>query len=253
LGQDGSGAPVVKWSPTTLHDKDCGCLGRVDQRWLPMDFYNPDDWTKLETAFTSAPPWALIATSGTIGGLLGWFLQSTKSAGKIGGLKGQIDELNVRIDSLKDRNLLTEERMKFTAEKAAIAGQIEDELKKRIQSLEMGIADKADIASLSALATEVKSGFAKLATANNEVSSSLSVVLRITEEPDVASVTVDNGALKKLDHETLKKFQGMGQLLDPDTLERLRAAGKGVSPETLEKLRGVGKPFINVDGDKKLR
>jgi TolA-binding protein len=185
-----------------------------------MDFYNPDDWTKLETAFTSAPRWALIAAASTVGCLLGWFLQSTKSAGKIGGLEGQIDELNVRIDSLKDRNLLTEERMKFTAEKAAIAGEVEDELKKRIQSLEMGIADKADIAALSALATEVKSGFANLAAANNAVSSSLFVALKVTEAADVAGFTVDTnsldfalyGAHRKLDPETLKKLEGVGKV-----------------------------------------
>jgi hypothetical protein len=60
-----------------------------------------------------------------------------------------------------------------------------DELRKIIQALEKAIAAKADNDSLIKLAAETKEGFAKLATANNAVTSSLSATLKVTEAPDV--------------------------------------------------------------------
>jgi hypothetical protein len=112
----------------------------------------------------------------------------------------------------------------LAAEKSALSGQADSELEKRVENLEVAIAAKADNDALSALGAEVKSGYARSAAANNELRSTVSVALKVTEAPDVASFTVDTtklealrdldglGAFRKLDYETLKKLEGVGKI-----------------------------------------
>jgi hypothetical protein len=99
-----------------------------------------------------------------------------------------------QIAGLKEQIAAVEQRLRLAADKAGIAGQAQDELTKRIQILDTAIAAKADSATLSELAAKVNDGFARLATANNALSSPLSInsrsavsvsteVLRATEAP----------------------------------------------------------------------
>jgi hypothetical protein len=164
-----------------------------------VDYTNPEFLTQQWTAFWSAPLITLPLFVAVVVAV--WWFRGTTLKGTIGGLKEQIATL--------------EQRLKLAADKAGIAGQAQDELKKQIQTLEMAIMAKADNASLSALAGKVDVGFAKLAAANNAVSSTVSAALNVTEAPDVASFTVDTnsldfglyGATRKLDTKTRKKLQ----------------------------------------------
>jgi hypothetical protein len=158
-----------------------------------MDPSNPDDWTKLETAFTSAPRWAVIvATGATVGAAVWWFrgtmfgreITSLKGemAGKVAGLEGQISVLN--------------ERLKLAADKVAIADRATDELEKQVQTLRVELAaltakaENASLAKVEAQLQKVEIATGNLATANNAVSSTLSAALNVTEAPDIASFTV---------------------------------------------------------------
>jgi hypothetical protein len=139
---------------------------------MAFDVSDPNEWERQWNVIWSAP--FVVLPVMVIAGLAGWWLQGTKSAGKISVL---------------------EERLKFAADKSEIASQAEDELKKQIQTLETAIAAKADNDSLIKLAAEVKEGFAKLETANNAVSSTVSVstvVLRVTDAQDTARMTIKN-------------------------------------------------------------
>ena len=108
-------------------------LAELNQRWLPMDFYNPDDWTKLETAFTSAPRWAIMVAASTIGGLIGWSFRGSMSAAQIGSLKEQIAAL--------------EQRLKLTAEQAAASDRATDKVEKEFQAYKAEVAAKGRDAS----------------------------------------------------------------------------------------------------------
>jgi hypothetical protein len=172
-----------------------------------MDYFNPDDWTKLETAFTSAPRWALVVAAGAGGCLLGWFLNGTRSAGKINGLEG---EKGVLERQLKADTSLLEQRLKYAEEVRAASNKTDDEideLKKRFAAIEVVVA-KADYASLSDSVAEIRSAIAKVSAANNAVTMKLSV----TETPDVAAFKVTAG-------ETLGKLQGAGK---PSLFEALK-------------------------------
>jgi hypothetical protein len=130
--------------------------------------------------------------------------------------RGEIKQKNARIESIN-------ERLNLAIDKSQIASKVEEELNKKVQTLEKAIAAKADNDSLIKLSAEVKEDFAKLATANNAVSSTLSARLNVTEVPDVASFTIDTnsldiaqyGALGKLDPETRKKaLEGGSQFIN---------------------------------------
>ena len=124
-----------------------------------MDVTNVQDWEQQWTTFMSAP--FIIFPPIVIAGLVGWWLQGTKSAGQIAGLKEQVSVM--------------EQRLKLATEQAATANQAENEFARRMQTLETAIAAKADNDSLSALAADVKTGFDKLAAANNALSSTVSI------------------------------------------------------------------------------
>ena len=108
--------------------------------------------------------------------------QAPMAAGKIAGLEAQVLALH-------ENNAMMEQGLKLAAAQAAMSAKAQSELEKQIQDLKAGIAAKADITSLSALAAKVDTGFGKLAHANSAVSSTLSVstgslsneVIRATE------------------------------------------------------------------------
>jgi chromosome segregation ATPase len=166
-----------------------------------MDFYNPDDWTKLETAFTSAPRWALILAAGAAGGLLGWWLNGTRSAGKITGLEGKITGLEGeaagKVAGLEGRISVLNERLNLAADKAAIADRAKDELEKQVQTLRVELAaltaktENATLAKVEAQLQKVEIATGNLATANNAVRSTLTATLNATEAQDIARFTVE--------------------------------------------------------------
>jgi chromosome segregation ATPase len=166
-----------------------------------MDFYNPDDWTKLETAFTSAPRWALIVAAGAAGGLLGWWLNGTRSVGKVAGLEGKITGLEGetagKVAGLEGRISVLNERLNLAADKAAIADRAKDELEKQVQILRVELAaltakaENASLAKVEAQLQKVEIATGDLATANNAVTSTLSMSLKATDARDIASFTVD--------------------------------------------------------------
>jgi hypothetical protein len=146
-----------------------------------MDPSNPDDWRKLATAFTSAPLWAvMVATGVTVGAAVWWF-----------GWEGA--------------KLILEQRLSLAAEQLAVSDRAKNETQNDVQSLKMAIGAKADNASLVALAAQVEAATSRWATANAAVSSTLFAELNVTEAPDVASFTGDNGAHSNPEWEALKK------------------------------------------------
>jgi len=116
-----------------------------------------------------------------LSGSVGWWLRGIKSTGKIGGLEEQISALNVKISVM-------EQRLTLAAEQAASAHQAKDELEKQFQTYKAEVAGKLENVALAATAAKVEAGFAKLSAANNAVSSTLSGILRITEEPDIVNI-----------------------------------------------------------------
>jgi hypothetical protein len=166
-----------------------------------------DTWKQQWAAFWSAP-W-LVGPLLLIVGSTVWWFRGTMFEREIAGLKAEISTL-VR-------------QLSLAADKAEIAGKAEDELKKQIETLEIAVENKADHAALVALTAKVETGFAKLASANNEVTSSLSMTLRANDAQDVANFTLNTaklGALRDLD--------GLGALrrLDPEALDKIKDIGK---------------------------
>jgi hypothetical protein len=91
-----------------------------------MDYFNPDDWTKLETAFTSAPPWASIVAAGAASGLLGWWV------------RGKMSETQISVK---------EERLKFAVEQTASVERDFEKLEKEFQDYKAEVAAKGRNAS----------------------------------------------------------------------------------------------------------
>jgi hypothetical protein len=239
-------------------------------RRLPMsppDYLKPEFLTQQWAAFWGAWLFMLPTILGAC--WLGWFLNGTRSAGKINGLEG---EKGVLERQLKADISLLEQRLKFGEEVRAASNKTNDEideLKKRFDAIEVAVT-KSDYASLSESVVEIKESIGKVSAANNAVT----VKLNATNAQDVASLKVTAGevtpvitsggdttsldfgrygVLNKIDYETLEKLQSMSKKFDPETLEKLQSVGKQFSPETLEHFKRLGKPFINIDPTKKKR
>ena len=179
------------------------------------------DRIQKEWPVISGAPWSFltaVAASGVLIWLFLWIIHRKEIAGKNATIethnKAQIESKN--------------ERLNLAADQAAIADKDKDELEKQVQTLRVELAalaaltakaENASWAKVEAQLQRVEAGLAKLATANNAVSSTLSATLKVTEAPDVASFTVDTnsldfaqyGALRKLDPEVLKKLQDLGK------------------------------------------
>jgi hypothetical protein len=171
-------------------------LGKSSHYWIEKvrDVFDPNTLQQQWTAFTNAPfimlPLIAIAASGAASA--GWWLRGTTSAGKIAGLEGKIAGLEAQNAALDARNSVTEQRLKLAAEQLAVANEAKNDVETRFRALEMAIASKADVVSLSALAAEVKTEFAKLTAANNAVRSTVSAVLEVTDAHDVIRATIEN-------------------------------------------------------------
>ena len=82
-----------------------------------------------------------------------------------------------------------EQRLNLAAEQAASARQAKDELEKQFQIYKAEVAAaKAENAALAATAAKVEAAIVNVATANNAVSSTLSGILRVTEEADIVNI-----------------------------------------------------------------
>ena len=83
-----------------------------------MDMTNPEEWKQQWTTFTSAP--YIMLSPMVIAGLVGWWLQGTKSAGKIAGLEEKIS--------------VYEQRLKLAVEQSAASDRAKDEAEKELQT-----------------------------------------------------------------------------------------------------------------------
>jgi hypothetical protein len=153
-----------------------------------MDFINPDDWTKLETAFTSAPRWAVMVAAGAAGALIVWWARGKMFETERTNL---LSEQRSQKAGLEGEKSILEQRLKLAAEQLAVSDRAKNESQSDVQILKMAIGAKADNASLVALAEKVEAATSQWATANNAVSSTLSAVFKVTEAPDIAHFTVD--------------------------------------------------------------
>jgi hypothetical protein len=130
-----------------------------------MGFYNPDDWTKLATAFTSAPVWASIVAASAVTGVVAWWVRGKVNDREIGGLKGEIS--------------LLERQLKDAVAKSAESDTATVEVERRLRILEEAIASKADTASLVALASQLQSSVGELAKTQAAVSKVVSQDINI--------------------------------------------------------------------------
>jgi hypothetical protein len=138
-------------------------------------------WQQQRIAFTSAF-WMMLPLLVAVVWAVWWF-RGTRFAGKIDGLEAKIGVLN--------------ERLNLAADKVAIADRAKDELEKQVQTLRVELAaltakaENASLAKVEAQLQKVEIATGNLATANNAVSSTLSMSLKTTDTPDFASFTVD--------------------------------------------------------------
>jgi chromosome segregation ATPase len=105
-----------------------------------MDPSNPDSWTKLATAFTNAPLWAVIMATGAIVGGAVWWFRGKMFETQIAGLKEQIA-------GLKEQIAVLEQRLKFAAEALAASTGAKNELEKQFQAYKTEVAAKGKDAS----------------------------------------------------------------------------------------------------------
>ena len=107
--------------------------------------------------------------------------------------------LKREIAGLKAEKSVLEQRLNLAADQAKIASQVENEVEKQLQALNLAVGDNA---SLSASAARVETAVAKLAAANNVVSATLSGVTASTvivsteviirADPAATSVTINS-------------------------------------------------------------
>jgi hypothetical protein len=181
----GGCAPGVKWSPTALHDRECDCLGRIGQRWLFMGFYNPDDWTKLETAFTSAPLWAVIVATGATVGAAVWWFRGTMFGREITSLKG---EMAGKVAGLEGEKSILEQRLKLAADLTAASDRAKDETEKQFQTYKTEVVAKGGNASPAKL----EAAILQWGTANNAVSNTLTISPYTIDDVEEADYFLEN-------------------------------------------------------------
>jgi hypothetical protein len=152
-----------------------------------MDWFNPDDWTKLETAFTSAPRWACVVAASVVVGVGIWLFRGNQFKTERANL---VSEKAAEKAGFEGRISILDERLKFASDKSELAGQtgselgdeLRNEFKTEIETLKMGMVDMPDKAEIAAafsaigakMDAKIDVGFAKLATANAAVSHAMS-------------------------------------------------------------------------------
>ena len=178
-----------------------------------MDPSNPDDWTKLETAFTSAPLWAVIvATGATVGAAIWWF-------------RGWMSQ--ERLDALKEQVATVEQRLKLASEASAASERAKDELQKEIQTYKADVAAKGSNASPA----KVEAAFEQLNKEDALVTHALLVARQAVEMKARHSLPVGLGyPVDTAKLEALRDLDGLGALrkLDPETLDRIKDIGKPI-------------------------
>jgi hypothetical protein len=156
-----------------------------------MDPSNPDDWTKLETAFTSAPLWAVIVATGATVGVAVWWFRGWMSQERLAVLKEQIA-------AVKEQVTAVEQQLKLAAAASGASERAKDELEKQFLAYKSEVAAKGREASPA----KVDAAIVKVASGNTDVRSSLSAAIR-----DLDGL----GALRKLNPEELKALQDLGK------------------------------------------
>jgi hypothetical protein len=86
--------------------------------------------------------------------------------------RGRLSE--AQIAGLRAEKSVLEQRLNLAADQAKIASQVENEVERQLQALNLAVTDKASLSALAMLETEI----GKLANANNAVSATLSGVTR---------------------------------------------------------------------------
>ena len=141
-----------------------------------------------------------------------WIIHRSEIAGK----KSTIETLKAQLESQKST---LNERLNLAVDKAAIADRAKDDLEKQVQTLRMDLAaatakaENGSLAKVEAQLQRVEAGLAKLGTANNAVSSTLSAAFKVTEAPDVANFDTSSqdfllyAASRNLDALTRKQLQ----------------------------------------------
>jgi len=120
---------------------------------LKHDFWK-QPWATFQNDFWVMLPLFVIVVVGV------WWLRGRLFEAQLGGLKEQIAAL--------------EQRLKLATDLTAASDKAKDEVETQLQTLEVAIAGKADVASLSALAAKLDNAVGQWATANNAVSNAVS-------------------------------------------------------------------------------
>jgi hypothetical protein len=135
-----------------------------------MDPSNPDDWTKLATAFTNAPLWAVMMATGAIVGGAVWWVRGKVSDREIDGLKGQIAVL-------KEQIATWELRLKLADDLVAASDRATKELDKQFQDYKAKVA----IEGRNASPAKMEAAIVRVANVNTEIKDKLVAALMSRE------------------------------------------------------------------------
>jgi predicted nucleic acid-binding Zn-ribbon protein len=163
-----------------------------------MDPFDPDDWTKLETAFTSAPRWAVMLATGGIVGAAVWWFRGWMLRERVDRLKEQIAAGKEQIAAVKEQVTVAEQQLKLATAAASASERALEELKKEFQVYKVQVAAKGKDASPA----KVDAAIVKVADSNTNIGDRLVELYRDLD---------GFGAYRKLDPETFEKIKDIGK------------------------------------------